>query len=411
MNERSLSARSGGTGESPWRAAGYLLLLLAALHLAVGPRVQLGEWSVRSETNSNIAEAMAWRQGRLDIGERTHDTAFKDGRAYNVFPPLFSMLGYVSATLQAWQNYPVDPLYRPWHVAMVALPVPLVGFWALRRVTGDSARSALLTFAWIAGTPLLPCAESAGTGGMSSTNHVLSQTGLMLMLGARGPAFNMFAAGAGVLIAGFTRPQTLILTLPLLHDAWMIGEAKRTLRLSVILVATVIVIGVTMTLNALKFGSPFDTGYALIYQGRTDELAQRAAVGLFSIEHVPKNAWFMNVAFPAIRIDAGGLRLLPDSNGASIWWTMPWLGYVLIDARQWWSDRSRRYWTLASFALMGLLLCYHSTGYAQPGFYRFALDFIPVWLVVIAPWMWQGKRTPWTIAALTWSCLYFNLLP
>ena len=32
---------------------------------------------------------------------------------------------------------------------------------------------------------------------------------------------------------------------------------------------------VSMTLNALKFGDPLQTGYGLIYEGRATELAKR----------------------------------------------------------------------------------------------------------------------------------------
>lgn len=395
---------------SAWRAAGYLALLLAALHLAVGPRVRLGEWTAGADRNSNLAEAQAWRSGRLDLAARTLDTAYVDGRVYNVFPPLFSFFGYAAASLLDLQQMPVDPLYRPWHVAFVALPVPLAGFWAFLRLTQDPAKAALLAFAWIAGTPLLPCAQIAGGGGVSSTNHVLSQTGLMLMLAASRPRFNVAAGVAGVLIAGLTRPQTLLLALPLLYDAWKEGEARRVLRMTAIVAAAALAAAAILVLNKLKFGSFFEMGYGFIYEGRTDEIARRAAIGLFSLEHVPRNAWFMNVAFPSLRIDANGLRLLPDSHGASIWWTTPLLLYVVLDVRRWWADSSRRWWMLATFVLIALILTYHNTGYVQPGHYRFALDFIPVWLGLTAAWMWRGRRLPWTIAAITWSCIYFSLL-
>lgn len=58
--------------------------------------------------------------------------------------------------------------------------------------------------------------------------------------------------------------------------------------------------------------------------------------------------------------------------------------------------------------ILGALL-YHGPTIGQAGYYRYALDFLPIWLVVIAPWTDGPKRRRFTLACLAWSVLYFYL--
>ena len=44
------------------------------------------------------------------------------------------------------------------------------------------------------------------------------------------------------------------------------------------------------------------------------------------------------------------------------------------------------------------------------GYFPYALDFLPVWLVVIAPWAVEGWRRWFTLGCLAYSALYFNVL-
>ena len=400
-----------GSGESRGRVLGCFALLLVALHITVGPRVRLGEWTVRGEDNGNYAEALAWHDGRLDLSHRLFDSAMHDGRVYNIYPPLFSFVSYATIALQHRQGVADDPMYRPWYVALVALPLPVVGFWAWRRMLGDSVRAAAMTFVWIAGTPILPLAAGCRVGSMGSVNQLLSQTGIMLLLGARGPQFKTGVASLGLLIAAWTRPAMLALAVPVLIEAWAADPRGRMRRVAGVASVVGGAAAVLLLLNWLKFGSPWESGHGLIYAGRDDDLARRAAVGVFSWLHVPRNAWYMFVECPSWRIDAAGFRLMPDSDGASIWLATPLLLYALVDARRWWRDGRRRLWMFASMFTLAIVLTYHCTGYVQPGYYRYALDFVPVWLAMSADGMWGGRRTRWTIAAMAWSCLYFNLLP
>jgi len=65
---------------------------------------------------------------------------------------------------------------------------------------------------------------------------------------------------------------------------------------------------------------------------------------------------------------------------------------------------------LASAVVIGTFLMYHATGAQNKGYFIYALDFLPVWLVVIAPWTLRGRHRQVTLACLAWSVLYFQMI-
>ena len=56
------------------------------------------------------------------------------------------------------------------------------------------------------------------------------------------------------------------------------------------------------------------------------------------------------------------------------------------------------------------LLCYHSPGFLELGYNRFALDFLPIWLLVSAPFTHGGRRTWISVVLTAWSLLYFQAI-
>ena len=411
------------TTETGWQRAGCFVLLLVALHVVVGPKARLSEWRVDASVNTNFAEAMAWRAGRLDLPKRVHDSALFGGRVYSVNPPLFTFLSYgalAGRDLNLWVMGRLgiaapdvsDAVVFPtvWYVGLVALPLVIVGFWALQRATGRAAWAAVLCFGWIAGTPVIACLATARGGSINHINHLLSQTGLMLiavsLLGRR----RLALALVGLVIAVWSRPLTVAFVLPIVWAAWNWDASLRRRRLIATGSVLALAVGVPMVLNALKFQSPFDSGYEYIYVDRTDEMARRGSEHLFSPSYIGRNAWYMNIEVPGWEAGAFGIRPVPDSYGASIWFTTPLLLFAIFGVRRWWADRTRRWMMLGSLPVIVGLLCYHNTGYVQPGYYRYVLDFAPIWWVVIAPLTAGGMRCRLAIAAVAWSALYFNLV-
>jgi hypothetical protein len=177
------------------------------------------------------------------------------------------------------------------------------------------------------------------------------------------------------------------------------------------LIGVAVVAAVPMTLNWLKFGSPFETGYRYVYAGRLDKIALDAHRQLFGPAYFLRHAMAMHVAYPVWDIRGGTLYPVTDDiEGGSIWLTSPLLLAVFVTAPHWGRDRRARGLMLASFLVMFAVMGYHTTGAHRAGYYRYSLDFIPVWLVVIAPYLSGRRGIYFTLGCLAYSLLYFNIM-
>jgi hypothetical protein len=402
--------------EPRWYPWACFLLMLAALQLVAGPKIRLSQWEVQAAHNAGVAEGVAWLEGRLDIPqrnadllhERMHDTALFNGKVYNVFPPLMGFLTVALAPLHKLLEHPTDYWFPWFHTILIFWPLPIAAFVVLRRHAGDSAWAALLTLALMAGTPVLPNLFYAAGGELAQSNHVVSQVGLLIfaadMLGRR----RIWPALIGLALSTWTRQMTLLYALPLLWVAW------KEKRLVLALAGLALITSPLLTLNYLKFGNPLDFGYQYIYVGREgEELAQRCKeYGLFSPHFVASNAYYMHLAPPDIELGVNTLRIVdPNPYGTSIWITTPLLMYVFVAAGSWLRDPPRRLLMLGTLAVILGLSFYHSPGFLQHGYNRFALDFLPIWLVVVAGRTLGGPNHRWswlTVGCITWSLLYFQ---
>jgi hypothetical protein len=121
--------------------------------------------------------------------------------------------------------------------------------------------------------------------------------------------------------------------------------------------------------NAIRFGSPFESGYALATLPQF--LQQQRDIGLFSLAHVPMNINYLLLKLPGF----GGAfpYVHPDGLGMSVLFTSP--GLLLAFFAPW---RSTRTWWLAGAAIAVLIptLLYYGGGWLQYG-YRYFLDSIP----------------------------------
>ncbi len=434
--------------EPRWQVALVFLLLIVGLQLASGPRVRLSEWTTspmvtprdlagRGQSDEDIGvrgsgfgenhgllEARAWRDGRLDLQptgpdprlgvNRPRDTAYHDGKVYNVFPPLFTFLSCVALWLQELQGLvgrEATVFYAPWYVALVALPLPIVGFWAFCSAGGRSVPAAVLTAYLILGTPLLAMLANARVGSINEVNHLLCCTGLLLVVGDLLGKRRIWPAALGLVIAMWTRQLTVFYVPAALWVAWRL-TAHRRRPLILIAAAAFIGLGTLATLNYLKFGSVFETGYQTIYVGRDDMYARRAtAYGRpFDVRFMPINLWHMMASPPVVEQAGMGIRVTGHPDGTAIWMTSPLLLLALWDTRRWWRAPAQRALMLCSLAVIVGLLCYHTTGSVQHGFYRFGLDFAPVWLAVVACGGFAGRRQWVMLALLAYSAIYFHLL-
>jgi len=417
------------TSESKARVYGCLALLLTGLYLTAGPKLALSQWQVTPGGNTALEEALAWKRGTLLLSRDYYEDAEVDDKHYNAVGLAFVILSVIGTTLTQWAGGPPDSFASPLYVLMVAVPLPFVAYWSFRSVIRSAAWAAILSFYLIAGTSLLPVLAMCRGGPIYKINHVLAVIGLLVfaadLLGRR----RMWPAALGLALAVWSRQMTCLYALPLLWLAWRdtkastvpaadqtskrptASEHQPRRKLYVTLFSLIVIAGVPMTLNTWKFGSPFDTGYLRLYAGRTDAIAQRAHRQFLGPENIKMQAIAMNLAFPSWDIRAGSLYAVAGkTDGGSIWLTSPLLLGVFVTARSWWRDPQRRALMLGTIPVIAGLMCYHTTGAGSAGFYRYSLDFIPIWLLVIAPYTIGRRGAAWTLACLAYSTLYFNIL-
>jgi hypothetical protein len=460
MSRSSESARDPGSTALNRPVAPHvvvLLLLMVALALAMGPHIDIWRWEL-PPTSQAWLEAAAWYEGHADLGVEDYDYARFEGRFYNPLPPMLTFICAVAMPIQrlAPDIYAPDAgLYPLWYVLITAGPIPFLGYWAfwhaLRRRpaagTGSEASAGAgpraadaaaaaddadayegteaawrraawagaLTFILLACTPMTVTFQNCRVGVINCIHQAYSQTGLLLILGDTFGRRRAWPAALGLVIAVWSRQLTLAYAAPLLWIHWRAAGPHRVRRVGTIAGGAAIALAGLMTVSALRFGSPFDDGYGHIFNRparATDVVGARVrAHGQYSWHHVPFNFYIMNLAIPEWEWSPVGPRVVPSNRwGASFWFATPVLLLLFRDARAWWRDPVRRALVLGSLPIIVFLLFYYSLGSAQLGQYRYALDWIPIWLAALAPRIADRSRRVFTLCTLAWSAWYFSLL-
>ncbi len=428
-NEAVVSIRENG---APGRARSIVCLglLFAAVQLVAGPKFQLSQWQASADGNAGIAEGEAWKRGRLDLppvvngqldwsypkasgelGRRLHDTAYvpEQGRIYNVFPPLAAILTVVTSPLHRFLGFPDGFWPAATLVYLAYVPLVVTGFVVFLRRLKDPVWAAVLTLGWICGSAVLPNLHAAQGGQLGQTYHVVSQIGLLILAADVLGRQRIWPGLIGLLISTYTRQLTCLYGIVLL---WMAYRRHGT-RGALLCVSGMAVIAAPLCLlNYMKFGSPLDFGYRFIYTGReTEKLAQDCMNhGTFSPWFIPTNFYYQHLALPRLDdVSLTGVNFSEDNPyGTSMWFTTPMAVWALVSARQWWRQREARWLMLGTLPVMLGLLCYHSPGYLELGYNRFALDFLPIWLLVSAPFTRGGRRTWLSVVLIAWSLIYFQ---
>ena len=369
--------------------------------------------------NPQIAEALSWWEGRLDIPERNWDTAIRDGKVYSHFPPAFT---FISAAVAPW----FDGVPHVFIVVALALPLLLLSLRLGRSRTGATWAAIAFLFALVFGTSLHPVLEwTIRGGGPYVTNQTLAVIGQLILLGEYFGRRRVLIGGLGFVLAALSRQLCIAYALPYLYMAIQpdlpTGTAARPSvlhwnRIALSVALALVPVATTLTLNGLKFGHPLDSGYMRIYDDRPEDVFSRDArtFGLFSPHYVPRNLYYMNLGPPNVhRVEIEDKQrtfLRPNRWGTGIWWTSPILLLLFVDLRRILRSTDEAIW-LASVGLVFVaLMFYHSTGYEQRGFNRYSLDFVPVLMALIAPCAFRGKRLCFTVPAVAWSVLYFRWL-
>jgi hypothetical protein len=182
---------------------------------------------------------------------------------------------------------------------------------------------------------------------------------------------------AAIGLSGLARPTTLLAAIP--FGIVLLLESRDRWRTAAAFGAPLVAaVGLTGLYDAARFGSPFETGYgiSMLLAKSLNDARQK---GVFSLRHVPNNVYLLFLrGFD--HLTPGGLPA-PDRNGHSILLTTPAL---LISVSAGIRSRSAAtLWAAAILVAIPLLLYYGGGGTSTYG-YRYALDFTPFLLALVA---------------------------
>ncbi len=380
-----------------------VLALVAGLTVAALTALLLLRAARDTGLNSYGAVADAFLHGRLWVERCPEiDCALFQGRTYVIFPPLpalavlpfvalfgfpgfkgflFLGLAFTGLSLLAWRS-----IFRTLGVAAGDLP------WILAAIAFASP----LFQVTLRADAVWQFAQALG--------FLMTTLSLWAVI-CRG---SLALGGLFVAFAFLCRQMAIFYPLFLLALAVPPGTplaaASRALIRPVALAAVAVLaaLAVYVAYNDARFGNPFETGYAFIDNPHLSGFVTRriTEVGLFSRDYVLFNALYLFLQ--GVHFDFGGPYLTQitgfDKAGSALLVMSPWLllaAYARI-------DRTFAAGALVVAVIAGLTLFYHSNGTEQIATQRYALDWLPILLVLMV----RGTR-PAAFAALpvlvTWS--------
>lgn len=167
-----------------------------------------------------------------------------------------------------------------------------------------------------------------------------------------------------------------------------------------------LVLSVYLLINYIRFGNPLDTGYAyILYQG---ELKDRVEMhGVFSYRYFLFNLY--SYFLKGFNIIFGGKDFLSvkdmDLWGTSLLSASP---FVIFGFRR--GIKPLYFWTFLTVIALTITgtLFYHNNGFHQVNAIRFALDFFPLLMVLVA----TGVKPPeyWILRAMIIYGVFLNVI-
>jgi hypothetical protein len=327
------------------------------------------------------------------------DCAFVDGKTYIVFPPFPALLamplvwlngikatGFVALSLLLWagslglwnriaRHQGVERAGRLWLLAAIGFASPLF-YVALR---GDGV--------WF-------FAQSTAFFFVTLALHEA-------MIGRR-----LFTAGLALGCALLSRQMSIFYG-PLLLLIWF-RDGEPVFRIGRERIAGLVLLGIPVfaalvayfTYNYWRFGDPLETGYRFItldselLKSRMDQYGLwNKAYAVFNFFYFFLQGFHVDFAKPQ-QIALVGL----DPAGSSFLAASPWL-LLMFFARR---DLRTLLVVLMMAAFTGLLLFYHSNGFSQYNTQRYALDWLPAALLIMAPAL-TAQRVEWFRLLVVWG--------
>jgi hypothetical protein len=317
-----------------------------------------------ARVNPAMQVAIALADGRLniDLPPGTNDTATVGGLTYQVISPL-PIVPYLLFV----------PFPALWAVSrlIIGCALGIVAAWLAlpfaRRYAGPAPQAYWLATLGAFGTLLFDLSIQGDFYYLAQVEAMLfTLVALIEFAGRRRP----WLLGLALALASLARPTLILAAIPL---GLAVLASKEGRARSFLLFALPLILGVALTgvYDALRFGTPWQTGYGISTVGNP-VLAQARSIGLFSLQHVPDN--LARLLARGFDLRATFPYLVPDPYGDAILLTSPGLlAAVGAGLRR---DGAWALWSTAGLLTAALLLYYGGGGWETYGF-RYFLDAVP----------------------------------
>ena len=327
--------------------------------------------------NMYAHQADAFLQGRLYLTERLHDVAKYQGRYYVPFPPFPTIVLLPSVALFGLAHT---------KATLIATLLTLINFYTFSRLLKrlDVADGLL---------PWLVAALFMGTGYWLTVvwshevwffAHVVAVTCMLLslnesMASGRGAVAGLFL-GLAILSRQMSFYSAIFLAVALWTNANHSERRDKLIQLGLFALTASLCVAMYLVFNHLRFDNAFKTGYA--YLGVTGFLKERLhTYGLFNPIYLIHNLTYMFVQGPHFIFDGDILPRKMDPFGTSLTFASPFL------LTAFWSNLKKPLrvaaWSTIALALLHMSM-YYANGWAQINTQRYALDFIPLLMLLVA---------------------------
>jgi hypothetical protein len=367
---------------------------------------------------NHLADAFLHGRIHLENPPGTHDLTAHNGRWYVPFPPLPALLMMPFVAVLGLGRF---------NTVLFSAVVGGVNVWlAQRLLIAVQARGIVdvgvrtrrwLTAMWALGTIQWYIATQGSVWFVAHTCAAMFVFGALINAVHRRPV----VAAALLAVAAIARPSTAFLA-PALFGLVVRGDAganssvrgllapgtrAKTLRTMRATVGPLLgAAALLLAYNRARFGSFTEFGYS------SENVADRLAAdlttyGQFNGHFLAHNVWAMLLAGPEWLTD--GWRISPNAEGMSLFLTTPALALAFRSRLQ---GLTAWLWLGIACTLIPLLT-YYNTGWYQFG-YRFAMDFLPVLLVLVAIGARDRITRGWQvlvvlgIAMNLWGVAWFN---
>lgn len=293
-----------------------------------------------------------------------------------------------------------------WDVALTCLfaaMAPVLILWGLDRVRRQREPHHLwLAIAWATASPALFVGAHGSVWFTAQTLGALfTWAYLFAALDEKRSAW----AGLWLALAMSCRPHAAF---GVVLFAWAWHRRGRNLSEALRFAAPILIFGgAMMALNYVRFGDVFEFGHRYLDVGWQRRMQDH---GQFSWVYVGRNLECLLWLWPQLRPEAPWFAV--SLHGTALWLMSPWLLFVAGSAQR---VREHPGLLAAALCVAALPLAYHNSGQRQLS-YRFALDWLPYVVVLIAGSRWAHSRLlPASVLLGAYlsisSAWYFNRAP